>query len=179
MQKKGFTLVELLVVLSIIALLMGILMPALGAARRSAYRVGCKQNLHGCSIAFRMYLDENRNVMPVIFNLPNSTKQEEPNSVSLYGTLGKYLSGKEALKCPADKWYGKNTTFFAEEGASYEYNNRLGGRKIEDSWFAKRFGTSEVWILKDYEPFHGKDGKSGSVMYMYADTLVADRERNK
>lgn len=181
---KGFTLVELLVVLSIIAMLMGILMPALGAARRSAYKTGCKQNLHGCAIAFRMYLDENRNTMPVIFNMPNSTVQTEPNSTALYASIGKYISGKESLKCPADKWPGKNSSYFREEGSSYEYNSRLGGRKVEDSWFAKRFGTSEVWILHDYDGFHGSKNsrgeyKAGSFMYLFADTLVADRERSR
>jgi prepilin-type N-terminal cleavage/methylation domain-containing protein len=177
--KTGFTLVELLVVISIIAMLLGILMPALNAARRSAYKTGCKQNLHGCGIAFRMYLDDNRNIMPIIYNMPNSTVQQDPNSVSLPGVLGKYLSGKEALKCPADRLPGKNTTFFASEGSSYEYNNWLGGQTIEKSRIAQKFGTNEVWMLRDYEPFHDKSGRADARIWLFADTLVADRERNK
>jgi prepilin-type N-terminal cleavage/methylation domain-containing protein len=178
-RKTGFTLIELLVVLSILAMLLGILMPALGAARRTAYRTGCKQNLHGCAVAFRMYLDDNRNVMPTIFNMPNSTVKGDANSVSLYAAIGKYLSGKEALKCPADKYPQENSTYFRQEGSSYEYNSRLNGIKIEDSRFAQRFGINEVWILRDYSPFHGKPNRADSTMYLYADTLVADRERDK
>ena len=181
---NGFTLVELLVVLSIIAMLLGILMPALNAARRSAYKTGCKQNLHGLAVSFRMYLDDNHNTMPIIWNMPYSTVKGDANSVALYPCLKKYLSGPEALKCPADKYPEKGTSYWKEEGSSYEYNTRLGGHKIEDSWFAKRFGTSEVWLLHDYAGFHGSknsrgDYKAGSYMYLFADTLVADRERNK
>ncbi|GEM_PF-1575637 len=194
----GFTLVELLVVLSVIAMLMSILMPALNAARRSAYKTGCKQNLHGCAVAFRMYLDDNRNTMPIIWNMPYSTVKGDANSVALYPCLKKYLSGPEALKCPADRYPEKGTSYWKEEGSSYEYNTHLGGRKIEDSWFAKRFGTSEVWILHDYDGFHGKKisaggerraqdiGKQdatvyslGSFMYLFADTLVGDRTRSR
>jgi len=192
-RKSGFTLVEILVVLSVIAMLTGILLPALSAARRAAYKTACKQNLHGCGIAFRMYLDDNKNVMPIIYNMPNSTVQDGPNSVSLYNSLSKYISGREALKCPADRYPEKNSSYFREEGSSYEYNVFLGGRKIEDSWFAKRFGTNEVWVLHDYDGFHGKKTSGGgerdmrdtsnyslgSFMYLYADTLVADRTRSK
>jgi prepilin-type N-terminal cleavage/methylation domain-containing protein len=191
--KPGFTLVELMVVISIIAMLLAILLPALSAVRRTAYRTMCKENLHGCGVAFKMYLDDNTNTMPIIYNMPNSTKQDDPNSVSLYASIGKYLSGKEALKCPADRWPDKNSSYFKEEGSSYEYNTNLGGKKIEDDWFAKRFGTMEVWILHDYDGFHGSkapqggernvgDASSytlGSFMYLFADTLVADRTRSK
>ena len=194
---SGFTLVELMVVMSIIAMLLGILIPALSAARRTAYRTMCKENLHGCMVGFQMYLNDNKNVMPIIYNMPYSTKQDDPNSVSLYGVIGKYLSGPAALKCPADRWPEKNSSYFKEEGSSYEYNVNLGGKKIEDDWFAKRFGTMEVWMLHDYDGFHGKKNVStgernydfinaqnstvyslGSFMYLFADTLVGDRTRN-
>ena len=66
---SGFTLVELMVVMSIIAMLLGILLPAMSAARRTAYRTMCKENLHSCALAFKMYLDDNRNTMPVIYNI--------------------------------------------------------------------------------------------------------------
>jgi len=169
----GFTLVEVLVVLSIMAMLLGILMPALAAARRVAYKTGCKENLHGCAIAFRMYLDDNKNIMPTITNMPNL--HLIPNPIPITSVLGKYLSGPEALKCPADP----QAKYFREQGSSYEYNVMLAEQVIEKSRLAQRFGTNEVFLLRDYSAFHGTVGKAGSVMYLYADTLVADRERNK
>jgi len=57
--KKGFTLVELLVVISIIALLMALLMPALGSAQRAAQLVSCKSNLKQLVIAIITYCSSN------------------------------------------------------------------------------------------------------------------------
>ena len=54
----GFTLVELLVVIAIIALLMSILLPALGRVRRQAKDVICETNLHQWGTCFAMYADD-------------------------------------------------------------------------------------------------------------------------
>lgn len=58
--KKGFTLVELLVVIAVIALLMSILMPALGLARDHAMRVVCGSKESQLVKGFMMYADENK-----------------------------------------------------------------------------------------------------------------------
>src|SRR3989339_428756 len=58
MRKKGFTLVELLVVISIIALLMAILMPALARVRKQAANVICKSNLKQWGSIFYMYTQD-------------------------------------------------------------------------------------------------------------------------
>lgn len=55
---KGFTLVELLVVISIIALLVSILMPALGRAREQAKRVLCAANQHQWGLALVQYASD-------------------------------------------------------------------------------------------------------------------------
>ncbi len=61
---KGFTLVELLVVIAIIALLMSILMPALGRARRQAQGVICLQRLHSWGVSFQMFADDHDGYFP-------------------------------------------------------------------------------------------------------------------
>lgn len=67
MRKKGFTLVELLVVIGIIALLVSILLPAMSKARDQAKIVACQSNLKQIATAALMYSAENRNtILPCI-----------------------------------------------------------------------------------------------------------------
>ncbi|MHC4171523.1 MAG: type II secretion system protein [Planctomycetota bacterium] len=62
--RGGFTLVELLVVIGIIALLLSILMPSLRKARAIAMRLACAHNLKQINLAVNFYLNENDNTYP-------------------------------------------------------------------------------------------------------------------
>lgn len=63
-RRSGFTLVELLVVIGIIAILVGILLPALNKARRAAQETQCMSNLRQFGFGFQIYADANQGFLP-------------------------------------------------------------------------------------------------------------------
>ena len=77
--RPGFTLIELLVVIAIIALLIGILLPALGKARASAQKAACLANVRSNGQAMQFYAESNRDYLPVMNSSSTSAGLSDPN----------------------------------------------------------------------------------------------------
>ena len=72
-RRAGFTLVEVLVVVAIVAVLIGILLPALGRARAAAQQVRCASNLRQWGVAFHIYADQYKGLLPHTGDRENGT----------------------------------------------------------------------------------------------------------
>ena len=167
---KAFTLIELLVVISIISLLMGISLSVSAKVRKMASSVACKSNLHGQAVAFRMYLDDYNEIMPFAAQMPSLGLNENP---AISEVLESYVSGGEIFLCPGD--VGRK--YFESETTSYEYNAMLCGKKVGKDFLFKKFGESNINVMRDYNAFHGEAGKSGGYNYLYADGHIGDLEK--
>ena len=83
-EKTGFTLVELLVVISIIAILLSILIPSMQKARATAKRVICGNQLKQVGAGMIMYADAYNNLMPADYAFDGSKKEKEDHPYALY-----------------------------------------------------------------------------------------------
>src|SRR5439155_11991295 len=170
---RGFTLVELLVVIGIITLLIGILFPVLGRAREYARTIQCASNIKQICNAVLMYVNDNRGILPFTSALPESMLS--PETLRAYpvrlqefgrlnfneGTFWPYLSASPAVReqiysCPSDEppRYARqyllpkpNLNF--PRNFSYTFHGDIGGwaRKIPPQSF-KDWAGLKITMVK-------------------------------
>src|ERR1043165_9388943 len=139
---RGFTLIELLVVIAIIGILASMLMPVFAQARESARKIVCVSNLRQLGMAFKMYIQDNDEIMPsqdhlyidpccpfwmdAAYGVPDWFNSPYANWAR---AIWPYVREKGIYQCKSNKGWTPNSDNRLP-GLSYIYNGFAAGRSL-------------------------------------------------
>lgn len=194
--KTGFTIVELMVVISIMVLLLGLVVPSFSRARLASKKAVCLSNLRSIGQAIESYLGDFHDTFPHVAQLPSiepvvaDAEGREPR-LPLPEVLAQQVSRSEMVfRCPADKVVvdaqyrdlHNTETFFDVEKTSYEWNTFFNGIRRRQKILKKetadllsdwiKFDLANTPLVQDFEPFHGGPDAKGSHQVLYGDLHV-------
>lgn len=170
----GFTVLELLMVITIIALLAGMLFPVTNQMVERARSTTCMGNLRQIGIAAHSAANDNDNRFPIIeIDGKNPVHDPEDNALPLSEAFKRYGISETLLQCPSDL---KAANWFAQTGASFMWQPYAEDEPTAAISMYTRRGQfpgrqSRVRLATDYEAVHAAEAVGGRKR---SNTLYAD-----
>jgi prepilin-type N-terminal cleavage/methylation domain-containing protein/prepilin-type processing-associated H-X9-DG protein len=164
MRQRAFTLIEMLVVIAIIGIVAALLLPALARTREAGRSAACLSNLHQIGLGLQIYVQDNQNRMPVMYD--RSTNSAVTNGPSIDIVLSSFVGGNtNVFRCPSDF-----ENLFQLTGSSYSWDSLLNGQDADHlQLLTNIYPASQIFVVFDKDKFHWMRGSQRAVNYLYAD----------
>lgn len=119
LKNPAFTLIELLVVIAIIAVLAGMLLPALAASKAKAKRIACVNHLRQTSLGLRLWAHDNLDKYPWQLSVTNGGSADSPDWTDHFRICSNEIGTARVLLCPAETRKKAATNWFSAAGDAH------------------------------------------------------------
>lgn len=170
LRRRGFTLIEILIGLTVLAVLLALLIPGVRRSVLASHDARCMSNLRQIGVAFHLYAGEHGGMLPeLVFRPGESNRNRERGTgeqwdaqVMPYLGITDATRGNTVFYCPTSVHYYPNQP---HRTLSYSFNENVGRNHNGSRTLASNDHPGTVVMLADFEAPESRDDNNLSVPY--------------